>query len=608
MRERVTHLSSALGVTAVLLTLVVANYCGNFAKRRVDLTADREFTLAPETLAILADLDTPVQIRLYATRDPKTIPTPIALYANRVEDLLSEYREASGGLVAIERIDPAPDSEAEEMAKIERVEPQERASGESYFLGLCVSMLDRKQPVPFLAPERERQLEYDITRAISLAASPKKPVIGFLSPLPIEGVLQLPFAASPGSNQPPWTLFHNLKAYAELRRLEPGRPEIPGDLTALLVIHPTHLGPADEYAIDQFVLRGGKLAAFVDPICAFDSRQPGSASQLATLFRAWNVDFSLGFTLADPVLAAELKGQKQPTWLSLDAKAFNPDDPLTASANNAVFIHAGAWGGPPAPGLSASPLAQSSDAACLVSSTAVGRLGGISPTAAASPQGRHTLALRLHGMFASAFPDGPPDGTPPGPRHRTRAESPNTVLLFGDVDFLCDEVAVRETPAEMGQQRKVVPANGNLALAENAVALLSGDRRLITLRNRTTRQRPFRVVRELQQKAAETFQSRIDALESDLQAAKARLVELESPSAGGTGPSKVILSPEQQAELAAFQARAASVHAELRSVRRELRREVDALEHRVKWANLAIAPGLLVALALATAFRRRKSP
>src|SRR6188768_3500121 len=162
-----TVLYSTIGIVAVALLLIAVNFIAGRARQRIDLTEERAYTLSPGTRAILAKLDTPVQIRFYCTRGENSMPVMLKTYAQRVEDLLGEFRQASKGQIEIQKLDPIPDSDAEDSAKLDGMEGETRIDGEPIYLGLSVSMLDQKEAIPFLTPDRERLLEYDIARSIS---------------------------------------------------------------------------------------------------------------------------------------------------------------------------------------------------------------------------------------------------------------------------------------------------------------------------------------------------------------------------------------------------------------------------------------------------------
>src|SRR5439155_298854 len=162
-----TYLYSAIGVAAMLVLLVVINVIAAQTKQRVNLTAERAYALSAGTRAILAKIDTPVQIRFYCTRGGNAMPASLRNYAQRVEDLLGEYRQAAKGKIDIQKLDPEPDSDAEDSARLDGVQPQLVQNIDRVYLGLSVSMLDQKETIPFLAPARERLLEYDVSRAIA---------------------------------------------------------------------------------------------------------------------------------------------------------------------------------------------------------------------------------------------------------------------------------------------------------------------------------------------------------------------------------------------------------------------------------------------------------
>ena len=180
-----TLMYSAGGIIALALILVAANFIFSALNARVDLTEGRVYTLSEGTRSILAKLEAPVKIRLYYSQGSTAVPPGLKTFASRVEDVLNEFKAASNGKVIIEKFNPEPDSDAEESAALDNVEGQMTNTGEKFYLGLSVSFLDQKAAIPVLTPDRERLLEYDITRSISQVGQAKKPVIGIMSNLPV---------------------------------------------------------------------------------------------------------------------------------------------------------------------------------------------------------------------------------------------------------------------------------------------------------------------------------------------------------------------------------------------------------------------------------------
>jgi len=255
--------------------LLAFNFLAGTAKERLDLTKEKAYTLSAGTKAILHKLDTPVKVRFYCTQTEGATPESVYLrtYAKRVEDLLAEYKQVAGGKLIIEKFDPQPDSDAEDSAKLDGIEGAPLPDGERFYLGIAVSLLDEKQAIPYLAPDRERLLEYDLSRAISRVVTPEKPVVGIMSPLPVFGMPSNPMMAQMGQQgQEPWVLVNELKNDFTVQRVEMDADKIPDEVRVLVVIHPREISDKAQYAIDQFVLRGGKLIAFLDPVPLVDSR------------------------------------------------------------------------------------------------------------------------------------------------------------------------------------------------------------------------------------------------------------------------------------------------------------------------------------------------
>jgi len=613
-----TGLFSVIGVAAMLLILVAINFIAGRVKQRVDLTAEHAYTLSAGTKAILARLDTPVQIRFYASQSAEGMPVFLKTYAQQVDDLLGEYRQNSRGLIQIQKLDPEPDSDAEDSAKLEGVEPQLLSNGERVYLGLSVSLLDQKEAIPFLSPERERLLEYDISRAIARVMTPDKSVIGVLSPLPVMGTGAMMPMQQQG--EPAWVLIEELKRDFDVREIEPNATTIPNDIKVLLVIHPKGITEATQFALDQFVLRGGKLIAFLDPMAALDPQtasagfgSPPSKSGLDRLLKAWGVTFEDSKVLADLDFVARTDQGRAPAVLALNEKAVNKDDIATADAGNLFVVFGGVFGGTPAQGLKETVLLHSSKDSELVDPM-MARMSGEEIAKSFKPSGiEYPLAIRLSGKFKTAFPAGKPKPPEAEPNEKKEDASPpetmlkeskqeTTVVLVGDSDMIQDRVAVRQVGNPFGQ-RLFMPANGNLAFAENLIDQLTGDSNLIAVRSRASRERPFTVVKKMQADAEASYRSKIKELEDGLADAQRKIGQLQSGKQEG---QRFILSPQQQEELANFRKKEAEAKTQLKEVRKKLRADIDSLENRIKWLDIAGMPALVALTGLVFAIVKRR--
>lgn len=625
-----TFFYSVGGVIAMALILIAANLILGGMRKRVDLTQEKAYTLSAGTRAILAKLDTPVKIRFYYSQSAAGSPqtTGIKTYAKQVEDLLTEYKQVAGGKIILEKYDPKPDSDAEDSARLDGVTGAQLPGGDPFYLGIAVSLLDTKEVIPFCQPNREKLLEYDITRAITRVVNPEKPVIGVMSALPVFGgggnpMMMMQMGQRP---QPAWAVIGELRKDFTVKNVAMTADKIDDDIKVLMVIHPKEITDAAQYAIDQFVLRGGKLVAFLDANSLVDNqnqRNPmmgqmgGGGSSLDKLLKAWGVTFENSKVVADLNFKMVLgdnedSNAQRPTWLSVTPEGLNPDDIITSQIDNVWYFSGGAFSGTPADGLKQTVLVKSSKESGFVE----GFLANLSPEGAMKdfkPTGKEqSLAIRLAGKFKTAFPNGDPNHTAPeaGSTNAPAAtdaslkesKAETTVILVGDADMINDGFTVQDTPTPFGTMRRSL--NANLSFAQNAVEQLTGDNNLIAVRSRAALNRPFEVVRKKEAEAAQKFQGVVDDLQKKAQEAQQRISELQAQKSDKN--QRFILSPEQQAELVKLEKLSAETDKELRRVKKDLAREVDSLKTRLAVINIFAVPAVVVIGGIFLAVYKRK--
>src|SRR5215813_8640333 len=301
-------LYSVAGVVAVLVILVAINLLGGFFKVRSDLTQNKLYTLSDGTKKILNKLDTPVEIRFYFSRDNASVPVPLRTYAQQVEDLLAEYQQYSRGKIKVVKLDPKPDSDAEDSANLDGIEGQNLNLTDKIYLGAVVSCLDAKTVLPYLSADRENLLEYGLSRAISSVANPKKSLIGVMSALPVLGREAQPMMMQQRRQaMEPWIFLTELKENYAVREIPLTTAKIDDDVSVLVVVHPDGISDQAQFAIDQFMLRGGKMVALLDPYSFVEAQTAGPYggaagydSTLDKLLPAWGIQFSATKVLADP--------------------------------------------------------------------------------------------------------------------------------------------------------------------------------------------------------------------------------------------------------------------------------------------------------------------
>jgi ABC-type uncharacterized transport system involved in gliding motility auxiliary subunit len=634
MKKVETWLFPVAAVVAVLVILVAVNVLGNFLKFRGDLTENKIYTLSPGTKKILDKLDTPVEIRFYYSKDNSSMPVPLRTYAQEIEDLLSEYQQAGHGKIQVVKLDPKPDSDAEDSARLDGVQGQTTAAnltGDRIYLGLAVSCLDAKTAISFLSPDRETLLEYDISRAISSVVNPKKVVVGVMSALPVLGRAATPMMMMQqqrGSD--PWVFVQELKQNYTVREVPLTAEKIDDDISVLLVAFPKGITESAQFAIDQFMLRGGKMVALLDPFSFVDAQMSGQqgmmrgetySANLDKLLKTWGLEFTASKVVADPNLATRIQRQNSSaesdmTVLTISGDTINKSDPLGASTSDLLLPFAGAFTGTPVSGLKEEVLVSSTPQAGLVDAN-MAMLGGEGARKFYKPGNTPlAMAIRLSGKFKTAFPEGKPaaaNPTPtpaasptpsatPTPTYLKEGANEGVAVLIGDSDFAFDQIAGREQ--QMLNQVVFTPTNGNINLIESSVELLAGDSNLMSIRSRTSANRPFVVVNKMEAAAQDKYQSKIDELEAGLTQARQKLSELQSSK---QADQRSVLSPEQQGEIKKFQENEAQIDKQLKQVRKELRQEIDSLQNWLKWLNIALMPVVVTCIGLGLAFFKKRS-
>lgn len=625
-------LYSAGGIIAVLLIVILANFVLGAFKQRVDLTEGKLYTLSQGTHSILDKLDGPVRIRYYFSQGDANVPLPLKAFGRRVEDLLGEFRQAGRGKISVEKFDPQPDSEAEDSAALDGVEPQVMPTGDKFYLGLAITYADKRLALPALTLDREQLLEYDMSRAIAQATTRDKPIVGIMTPTAMFGSPGNPMAGMPPSEKQ--VFVSELERDFRVRRIRMDTERIEDDVKVLVVIHPREMPEKTQFAVDQFVMRGGKLVAMVDPFSYFDGAAAGprgggggTASTMDRLFKTWGINFDATKVVLDSKYVSGAGPNAMPTVLSLVGPAFNAADVSSNKIGTALIPFAGAFTGKPVDGLTETVLMKSSKFSKLMDSSLAANRGSEAMKDFKPSDTEYPLAIKLTGKFKTAFPDGKPADAPkdvkdakpgkeapkvaaPAPSVAAAApalkESPeNAVVLIGDVDFINDGAAVQIQ--NVFGQRIVVPANGNLAFAQAVVEQFAGDPALIGLRSRATAARPFTVIREMEARAQQAYLGKIQALEMTLQQTSQKLQGLQQQRGPGQQAS-TILTPQQQAEVENFRRISADTRRELKEVRKELRRDSESLEFWTKLVNIGAMP-LLVAIAgvLLAITRRRKT-
>jgi ABC-type uncharacterized transport system involved in gliding motility auxiliary subunit len=591
---------------------------------RLDLTQNKLYTLSSGTQQVLRELKEPVNLYFYFSRDVAAKQSPLILpYAARVREFLEEISARAGGKVHLHVVDPQPFSDDEDRAAEFGLQPLPVGNGgESLYFGMGgTNSTDGRSAIPNFQADREEFLEYDVAKLIQELGTPKKPVIGLLSSIGLQGQ----FNPQTGQMGEPWPIYTQLQQLFNVRTLNADLDHIDKDVDVLMLVHPKQLQPKALYAIDQFVMRGGRLLLLVDPDAGADlsGQNPSNplaaamadhSSDLKPLLATWGVDYDATKVIGDLSRGLEVRTNassgpvRHIGILGLRRADMNPKDVVTATLESLNLATVGS--------LSQCAGAKTTFEPLLMSSTSAEPLPSQRFHALVDPSTlrdgfkstgiRYTIAARITGPVDSAYPNGPPPDLKPvaGPpiAHLAKSSTPANIVVIADTDFLMDYLWVQQREL-LGQRIAQAFAN-NGDLIANVLDNLSGSGALISIRGRASFSRPFERVDALKRQADDRLRAKALELQSELQQTESKLTELQSKR---NDQSSIMLSPEQEEELKRFTAEKTRVRKELRETQRGLDVDINRLGSRLKVINIALAP-LVVAIAgvLILSMRRRR--
>lgn len=640
------------GLLLAVVLLFAVNIASNslLTASRVDLTENRLYTLTQGTKNILQNLDEPITLRLFLSRDQITRLPGLNSYARRISELLREYERRGAGKLKLRIVDPEPFSEEEDRAVAYGLRGVSMDDGASvlYFGLVGTGATDQEEVIPFFSQSREEFLEYDLTKMVYQLSNPKQKVVGLLSGLPIDGTMPMPGQPmSPQSMARPWAVVQQIRQLFEVETVPTDAEKIPDEVDVLMVIHPKDLSRLTRYAIDQFVLAGGRALVFVDPNSESDRSGPAmlgggipGSSDLPELFKQWGIQRVTAKVAGDLQTAEQVRFSNQgraavaeyPVWMNLQPTQFNADDVVTGQLGNLVFATPGILEMQETVGITVTPLIQTTPSAMQIDAS---QLRFVEDPRVLlrqyQPGGKPLmLAARISGNAKTAFPEGKPEPDPqpsdetPGqtpegeegdatadadPRpHLSESVEDINLIVVADTDLLNDRFWV-QTQNLLGTQIHIpTAANGSFVI--NALDSLVGSNDLISVRSRGQYSRPFIKVAEIQEKAELQFRQKEQELLNRLRETEEKLVEIENRK---QGDDSVILNDAQKSEIEQFRSEKIRIRKELRGVRHELHKNIERLEGWTKFINIGLMPiliglgGVLIGLYQAKRRKARKN-
>ncbi len=583
---------------------------------QIDLTANKLYTLSDGTKNIVGNLEEPVNLYLFFSEKTATQMHELKNHGIRVRELLEELVSRSKGKLTLKVIDPEPYSEEEDRAtELGISSVPVGAMGEKLYLGIAATnSTDGKESIPYLDPRLDEQLEYDLAKLIQKLAVAKKPVIGWLSSLPMQGEFD-PRSGRPG---PPWVVYAQIEQLYTVRNLDNTLTKVDADVDVLALVHPKDLPPAALYAIDQFVMRGGHLLVFVDPNAqsdqsGMDPNNPMSqftadkSSHLEPLLSSWGIEFKPDQVVVDLErgLRVSMREGEAPSQhiaiLGLDASSMSKDL-ITAHFDSINLATAGSLKQVAGSKLTFEPLMHTSAQAGLLPSQ---RFMMLSDPATLrdgfKPSGEYVLAARVSGNAPSAFAAGPPAGVTAPPDALKASAKPLNVVVIADTDMLVDFMWVQQR--NFFGQTVAQPFANNGELVWNALDNLAGSNDLISIRGRASYVRPFERVNAMRRNADAQLSVKQQQLETELNQTEETLTKLQTAQPAG---SEAFLSADQTREIERFQAEKLRIRKELRAVKAGVEADIKSLGLTLKLVNILLVPLLVTGAGLLVWLWRRR--
>lgn len=612
--KQILTTSGLLMAVAVLLAVNIISDA-SLKSARLDLTENQLYTLSEGTKNILNNLEEPITLRFFFSQKLAPSLPSISSYTVRVKELLAEYqRAAAGGNLKLILIDPEPFSEQEDMAEGYGLQslPVDENNTMFYFGLAATNSVDDEETIPFFLPNRAEFLEYDLTKLIYQLANPKQKVVGIMSSLPVQGDTM---ASQLQRNvAEPWMVVEQIRQSFEVRTIKTDVEQIPADIDVLMLVHPKDLSDATLYAIDQFVLRGGRAIVFADPYSEVyeppsDPQNPMAAlqaprnSELSKLFDAWGIELVPNKVVGDLRTAQKVQiqaGQRvsvvnYPVWMDLDdSRYFNKEDVITAKLGNIVLATPGALVKKGDVETDLIPLIESGHQAMQIETSKLGAFSQPEDLVRDfKPEGQFILAAKVTGKIKTAFADGKPkdedDDSADDKSHLTESVESINLIVVADTDMLEDKFWVRVQ--NLFGQRIPIPHAANATFVVNALDNLSGSNDLISVRNRGNYARTFTRVEDIQREAEQKFRDKEKELQTRLRETDQKIRELQRQKK--QDGNELMLSVKQREEIDRFRNKKIDIRKELRDVQHELHKNIQRLESHMKFINIGLMPLLI---------------
>ena len=559
----------------------------------IDFTSTKTFTLSSGTKRVIDEIEEPLIINfIYSRNLSKNIPI-IQNYANQVQGLLNRYADLASGKIELNFIEPEPYSEDEDYVNRYGVQgfPIDQEGSKVYFGLIASNTTDDIETVAFFDPSKAATLEKQLTDIVYKLNRSKKPMIGFLSWVDTTP----PIMPNNQLGQGEYTILEELSYFYDFEFLDTDVQSFEG-IDLLVVYHPSDVSEETEYAIEQFILSGGKSVIFVDPFFEKNDHS-NKTSDLKNVLKTLNINFNSNVIL-DGAQATRLQTQQNISdntslqtllklnWPEVRGQFINQSEEIGEGLSLIRLVSPG--------GLSQlndeseviyTSIMSSSEATMDLPIKEV--LDPIKLINNFKPSGvTYDFGVKLSGNAMSSFNDY--DNI--SDNHLDASIKNINVVVFSDADFIRNAFWAR---IQKFLDTNVIEATSdNGSLVTNVFNSMTGYDEFIDLRNKEAPFRPFVVVQKLQAEAEQMYLGQEQQLQAELDNILNKIQNLS----GGRDSETVNLSDKQLMELANFQLQVESTRQQLREVRRNLSKDIDRLANQINILNTFLIPLLLIIL------------
>lgn len=581
-----------IGLTVLVSSLLFV--LSAFIPLRWDLTANSSYSISEPSLAIVKGIDQEVTATLYFSQSLGSTPPFVKQYSKRVAEVLERYAAASDGRLTVKRVDPRPDTKEEDDAIRYGLEGIKVQDGTMYF-GVSMVSGSRESTIAFLDPNREDLLEYEIAKALVALKGQKKPVLGIVSGIKLG-------TKKPDGTMESGALLEQLEQSFTIEEFNLLSYPVPDHIDLLFLVHPRDWDQQTYLAVDQFVMRGGKILMAVDPFSRIELVQKHGVSMLKAggemaqfmsqpgpLFKAWGIQFDPTKVIGDPNRATSINiyGQSTlyPLFIKMGAADFGPS-PVLKNLQEVLFAEGGSIALEAGSPLTMEPLLQTSEESGTSETFPLSFQDAKKTISIFKPsREKRVLGALFRGTFKSAFAN---DGA-----QLKEGKAPSEVIILADVDFMDDRHATR--PSNVGSKLVRTPKNDNLNFVVNALEYLAGSGSLMSIRSSGVMARPFTALRDLQKETEIRWREEEKSLQSKIRDAQNQLSSYYQRDSRANRLELRLIDLQTIKKLRQSER---DMETKFRRVRLNLREEIQTLYHRIIGYNLAAAPLIVLTFGL----------